>query len=203
MNVDDYCSKLRLRLVRLFFCRIKSTAKGKENEMPLINAFSMQTMSNDCPDRKIARDNPSNNCAKLKLMPCPSPVLASLLLGVCRRAWGKKAMPLRSAGFGTFATTLASGNVTLFQNVRIFDGKTATLSAPSNVLVRDNKIERISAEPDRRRYKCQCPRYSGERTRANAWSYRRALACVHGGDTPARSHDCGRFLPPSIGCATG
>ncbi len=36
---------------------------------------------------------------------------------------------------------------TLFQNVRIFDGKTATLSTPSNVLVRGNIIERISAAP--------------------------------------------------------
>jgi imidazolonepropionase-like amidohydrolase len=33
----------------------------------------------------------------------------------------------------------------LFQNVRIFDGKNGALSQPSNVLVRDNKIERISA----------------------------------------------------------
>ena len=33
----------------------------------------------------------------------------------------------------------------LFQNVRIFDGKSGTLSAPSNVLVRGNKIEKISA----------------------------------------------------------
>jgi imidazolonepropionase-like amidohydrolase len=33
----------------------------------------------------------------------------------------------------------------LFQNVRIFDGKNGALSAPSNVLVRNNKIERISA----------------------------------------------------------
>jgi len=32
----------------------------------------------------------------------------------------------------------------VFQNVRIFDGKNGTLSAPSNVLVRDNKIEKIS-----------------------------------------------------------
>ena len=31
--------------------------------------------------------------------------------------------------------------VTLFKNVRIFDGKAAALSAPSNVLVRGNKIE--------------------------------------------------------------
>ena len=33
---------------------------------------------------------------------------------------------------------------TLFQNVRIFDGKSAALSAPSNVLVRGNVIESIS-----------------------------------------------------------
>jgi hypothetical protein len=31
--------------------------------------------------------------------------------------------------------------------VRIFDGKSAALSAPTNVLVRGNVIERISAAP--------------------------------------------------------
>jgi imidazolonepropionase-like amidohydrolase len=36
---------------------------------------------------------------------------------------------------------------TLFQNVYIFDGKSAELSAPSNVLIRGNTIERISADP--------------------------------------------------------
>jgi imidazolonepropionase-like amidohydrolase len=35
----------------------------------------------------------------------------------------------------------------LFQNVRIFDGKGASLSAPSNVLIKGNIIERISTEP--------------------------------------------------------
>ena len=40
-----------------------------------------------------------------------------------------------------------SGGVTLFENVRIFDGRGSALSAPSNVLVRGNKIERISATP--------------------------------------------------------
>jgi imidazolonepropionase-like amidohydrolase len=41
------------------------------------------------------------------------------------------------------------GNVstTLFRNVRIFDGKGASLSAPSNVLVKGNIVERISMEP--------------------------------------------------------
>jgi imidazolonepropionase-like amidohydrolase len=40
-----------------------------------------------------------------------------------------------------------SGSVTVFQNVRIFDGKTAALSGPSIVLVRGNKIETISTQP--------------------------------------------------------
>ena len=43
--------------------------------------------------------------------------------------------------------TLVSGGATLFQNVRIFDGKTAALSTPSNVLVRGHTIARISASP--------------------------------------------------------
>jgi imidazolonepropionase-like amidohydrolase len=39
------------------------------------------------------------------------------------------------------------GSVTLFSNVRIFDGKSGELSAPSHVLVRGNKIEKISITP--------------------------------------------------------
>ena len=35
---------------------------------------------------------------------------------------------------------------TLFQNVRIFDGKSGSLSEPQNVLVRGNKIARISPD---------------------------------------------------------
>ena len=41
----------------------------------------------------------------------------------------------------------ANVTATLFRNVRIFDGKSASLSAPSNVLVKGNIIERISTEP--------------------------------------------------------
>jgi imidazolonepropionase-like amidohydrolase len=40
-----------------------------------------------------------------------------------------------------------AGSATLFENVRIFDGKSPTLSAPSHVLVRGNVIERISTAP--------------------------------------------------------
>ena len=41
----------------------------------------------------------------------------------------------------------ASAGSTLFQNVRIFDGKSVLLSVPSNVLVKGNLIERISTAP--------------------------------------------------------
>jgi len=46
-----------------------------------------------------------------------------------------------------YAQTSAPPALTLFQNVRIFDGKSAALSAPANVLVRGNVIEKISAQP--------------------------------------------------------
>jgi imidazolonepropionase-like amidohydrolase len=41
----------------------------------------------------------------------------------------------------------ANTRATLFQNVRIFDGRRASLSAPSNVLIKGNIIERISTQP--------------------------------------------------------
>lgn len=44
------------------------------------------------------------------------------------------------------AQEMPQGTV-LFENVRIFDGKAGTLSAPSNVLVRGNMIEKISTTP--------------------------------------------------------
>jgi imidazolonepropionase-like amidohydrolase len=41
----------------------------------------------------------------------------------------------------------AGSEATLFQNVRIFDGKSSALSAVASVLVRGNSIERISTSP--------------------------------------------------------
>src|SRR5262245_54184639 len=57
-------------------------------------------------------------------------ISAALLLGLCQPGHAQQAE-----------------RTTLFQNVRIFDGKSGALSAPRNVLVRGNKIERISASP--------------------------------------------------------
>jgi imidazolonepropionase-like amidohydrolase len=77
---------------------------------------------------------------------CPSLVFAVLLVGLCQASLGQGDADLEAPGLPSFSTTLASG-ATLFQNVRIFDGKSATLSAPSNVLVKDNTIARISVSP--------------------------------------------------------
>ena len=52
--------------------------------------------------------------------------------------------------------------VTLFNNVRVFDGKSTSLSADSNVLIRGNLIERIS----RRRSRSIAARPPGSSTAA-------------------------------------
>ena len=61
------------------------------------------------------------------------------------------ALPLLIVGLASSARAQgnppATTSATLFQNVRIFDGKGASLSAPSNVLIKGNIIERISTEP--------------------------------------------------------
>ena len=83
---------------------------------------------------------------RLKLSLCPSLLSAALLVGLCEASLGQGDADLEAPSLPAFAATLASG-ATLFQNVRIFDGKSATLSAPSNVLVKDNTIARISVSP--------------------------------------------------------
>jgi len=72
-----------------------------------------------------------------------------------RSAWKSKTTLLSLFGVALVGA-LASGHAfaqtaqtptVVFQNVRIFDGRSNALSAPSNVLVRGNKIEKISPEP--------------------------------------------------------
>jgi imidazolonepropionase-like amidohydrolase len=74
----------------------------------------------------------------------------SKMNSISRRVFA--ALPLIAVGLASAAR--AQGNppendagATLFQNVRIFDGKGASLSAPSNVLIKGNIIDRISTEP--------------------------------------------------------
>ena len=64
----------------------------------------------------------------------PNPVLLAIISVV-------------SVAFASSVGAQERSEVTLFENVRIFDGKSAALSAPSNVLIRGNVIERISTSP--------------------------------------------------------
>jgi hypothetical protein len=82
----------------------------------------------------------------LRRMLCAPLLSAALLLGLCQPGLAQyEALDLGPEE--PAAPALPAGGVTLFQNVRIFDGKNATLSAPSSVLVRGNIIEQISANP--------------------------------------------------------
>jgi imidazolonepropionase-like amidohydrolase len=71
------------------------------------------------------------------------------------RRWSHRCCALLSCSASLLTTAVAlhaqerDGDepLTLFQNVRIFDGKSETLSGRSDVLIRGNKIERISTEP--------------------------------------------------------
>jgi imidazolonepropionase-like amidohydrolase len=66
-----------------------------------------------------------------------------------RHSWSSFAQgdaDLEAPGLESFAASV-SGGTTLFQNVRIFDGRSSMLSAPSNVLVKGGTIERISVSP--------------------------------------------------------
>jgi len=56
-------------------------------------------------------------------------------------------LALASLVHGVLIAQESSQAVTLFQNVRVFDGKGSELSAPSHVLVRGNRIEKISTAP--------------------------------------------------------
>jgi imidazolonepropionase-like amidohydrolase len=82
----------------------------------------------------------------LKFVRRPAVMAAVLLAGFCQASLAQD-YDLAAPGMELPVPSLASGTVTLFQNVRIFDGKSPTLSAPSNVLVKDNIITRISTSP--------------------------------------------------------
>ncbi|HEX3438251.1 MAG TPA: amidohydrolase family protein, partial [Pseudacidobacterium sp.] len=73
-------------------------------------------------------------------------VLAVLFIGLCQVSLGQGDAVLAPEGLAPDHPASSTG-ATLFQNVRIFDGHGSALSAPSNVLVKGNIIERISADP--------------------------------------------------------
>ena len=76
----------------------------------------------------------------------PLILAAALVVGSCRVSFAQGDADLEAPGLESFAASV-SGGTTLFQNVRIFDGRSSALSAPSNVLVKGGTIERISVSP--------------------------------------------------------
>jgi len=82
----------------------------------------------------------------LKFKLRPSLVLTVLLVGLCQAILAQD-FDLAAPGAVPPPSLATGGAATLFQNVRIFDGKSATLSALSSVLVRNHVIERISVSP--------------------------------------------------------
>ena len=105
---------------------------------------------------------------KLNLALCLSLVLAALVIGLCRVSLAQGDADLEAPGLAPFPATLARG-ATLFQNVRIFDGKSDVLSAPSDVLVKGNTIERISASSITVDTQSGVRVIAAERARVDAW----------------------------------
>ena len=71
---------------------------------------------------------------------------SAFVVASCQAGLAQGDADLEAPGLAPFATP-AGPQPTLFQNVRIFDGRSAALSAPSNVLVHGNTIARISVSP--------------------------------------------------------
>jgi len=76
----------------------------------------------------------------------PPMFVAALAVSLCQRSLAQGDADLEAPGLVSPPKPTSAGT-TLFQNVRIFDGKNPTLSAAANVLVRGETIERISSSP--------------------------------------------------------
>jgi imidazolonepropionase-like amidohydrolase len=76
----------------------------------------------------------------------PLILAAALIAGACSGSLAQGDADLEAPGLEPFSAPVGDG-ATLFQNVRIFDGRSAALSAPANVLVKDGAIARISEGP--------------------------------------------------------
>jgi hypothetical protein len=73
-------------------------------------------------------------------------LVATLVLALCQRSLAQGDADLEAPGLESWPTPSRAG-ITLFQNVRIFDGKSPALSDSVNVLVTAGTIERISSAP--------------------------------------------------------
>ena len=84
--------------------------------------------------------------------------------------------PAASPDAASTATAVPKVAVTLFKNVRIFDGKAENLTNPSNVMVRGNIIERVSSGSIQSPADANVTVIDGGGRTLNARSHRRPLA---------------------------
>jgi imidazolonepropionase-like amidohydrolase len=71
----------------------------------------------------------------------------AILAGAAALVCAAALEPHRNVWAQASASAPAGGASTLFENVRILDGRGAALSTPTNVLIQGNVIERISTQP--------------------------------------------------------
>jgi imidazolonepropionase-like amidohydrolase len=92
--------------------------------------------------------DPSMITRILTLAPNAAPFIlaGALVTGASQLSLAQGDADLAAPGSEPFPAPV-SGSTTLFRNVRIFDGRSNTLSAPSDVLVKDGTIGRISTHP--------------------------------------------------------
>jgi imidazolonepropionase-like amidohydrolase len=97
----------------------------------------------------IAMTNPLASLRGTFLQGAPRSAIGyrAILAGAAALVCAAALQPYRSVWAEVSASAAPSDAVTLFENVRIFDGKGAALSTPSNVLIRGNVIERVSTQP--------------------------------------------------------
>jgi imidazolonepropionase-like amidohydrolase len=81
-----------------------------------------------------------------RVLGLPLMLAAASVIALCQLSLAQGDADLEAPGLEPFATPSSNG-ATLFQRVRIFDGRRPALSAPSDVLVRGDTIERISTIP--------------------------------------------------------
>ena len=97
----------------------------------------------------------------------PLILAAALMAGACGTGFAQGDADLETPGLEPFSTPVGGG-ATLFQNVRIFDGRSAALSAPANVLVKDGAIARISEGPIAVDANAKVRNHCGRRARVDA-----------------------------------
>jgi len=108
----------------------------------------MHSIPVDPPEGMIAMQTnaPALLLDILQRTPRPGIGRRAFLTGATALACAAGLEPRRGVRAQPSPSAAASGAVTLFENVRIFDGRGAALSTPYNVLVRGNVIERISGD---------------------------------------------------------